>query len=90
MLIEENGLCQRAVLVMSDMAIMAALIQSTLLEIGKQQRALGEGLLVAAPGDKTGSPNKSVQYLLEGSEYLINLAKQCEEFSSSSSSTSTS
>ena len=85
MLIEEMGSCQtRVTLVMSDIAIMAALIQSTLLEIGKQQRALGEGLLIAAPGNKTGSPNKSVQYLLEGAEYLMELAEQCDEFSSSS------
>ena len=59
-------------------AIIAALVKSTLLEIGKQQGALGEGLLNAAPGEKSGMPNKSVEYLLAGSEQLLKLAAECE------------
>ncbi|RDI41711.1 hypothetical protein [Aquicella lusitana] len=73
---------------MSDIAIIAALVKGTFLEIGKQQRALGEGLLNAAPGDRTGTPNNSVQYLIAGAEQLINMAKQCDEFIPAASQTS--
>lgn len=85
MLINEVQVKQSGVvIIMSDLAILAALVKTTLLEIGKQQHALGEGLLNAAPGDKTGTPNKSVQYLLDGSQCLIDLAKECDELSFSS------
>ncbi|GEM_PF-1626580 len=81
MLINESHLyTTRAVIIMTDVALLAALVKSTLLEIGRQQHALGEGLLSAAPGEKTGTPNKSIQYLLDGSERLLELAKQCDEF----------
>ena len=70
---------------MSDIAIIAAFAKSTLLEISKQQHALGEGLQNAAPGEKTGAPNKSVQYLLAGSEYLLKVAEQCDELIKTSS-----
>ena len=81
MLINENNLIiyQRGC-VMSDIAIIAALIKSTLLEIGKQQQALGEGLLGVAPGERAGVPNNSVQYLLVGSEYQLKIAERCNEF----------
>jgi hypothetical protein len=65
---------------MSDVAIIAALIKSTLLEISKQELALGTGLQNAAPGDKSGVPNKSVQYLLDGADYFAKLALQCNDF----------
>ena len=65
---------------MSDIAIVAALVKNTLLEISKQEQALGEGLLGAAPGERTGLPNNSIQYLLMGSEYLMKVTERCNEF----------
>lgn len=86
MLINENNFYQsRVLIVMSDIAILAAFAKSTLLEVSKQQFALGEGLQNAAPGEKSGTPNKSVQYLLTGSEYLAKLAVQCDELIETSS-----
>lgn len=64
---------------MSDIAVIIAFTKSTLLEVAKQQHALGNGLLSAAPGNKTGTPNNSVQYLLAGSAYLAELAAKCDE-----------
>ena len=70
---------------MSDLAIIAALVKSTLLEIAKQELALGTGLQNAAPGDKTGQPNRSVQYLIDSSEILTKLAEECDELVPTSS-----
>ncbi len=70
---------------MSDIAILAAFAKSTLIELSKQQHALGEGLQNAAPGEKSGTPNKSVQYLFTCSEYLAKLAAQCDEVIETSS-----
>lgn len=50
---------------MSDTAIVASMVKSALAEIAKQANALGVGLQNAAPGDKAGAPNNSVQYLLD-------------------------
>ncbi len=63
---------------MSDTAIIASLAKTTLAEIAKQANTLGVGLQNAAPGDKTGTPNNSVQYLVEVAEMLN---KKVEEFS---------
>ncbi len=71
---------------MSDVAILAASVQMTLTEIAKQARALGTGLQNAAPGDKTGAPNNSVQYLLSTSENIIKAAEDCRQFQSLTSS----
>ncbi len=73
---------------MSDIAVLAAIVKTGLLEIAKQEWALGTGLQNAAPGSKTGSPNKSVQYLLASSEYLNELVKKCDEQFLGSSQTS--
>lgn len=70
------------VVVMSDLAILAASIKTTLLEVAKQASALGIGLQNAAPGDKLGTPNNSVQYLLSTSESLAKLAEICDKLSS--------
>lgn len=67
------------VIVMTDIAIVAASVKTTLLEIAKQASALGVGLQNAAPGDKTGTPNKSVQYLLEASDHMTEIAAKCEK-----------
>lgn len=71
----------RFVIVMSDLAILAASVKTTLLDIAKQASALGVGLQNAAPGDKLGVPNSSVQYLLETSELLTKIANECEALS---------
>lgn len=77
MLIREDYLYETGmVIVMSDTAIIAASARTTLLEIAKQAGALGTGLQNAAPGDKGGSPNNSVQYLLTISEELIKIAEE--------------
>lgn len=71
-------------LVMSDIAILTAVIKAGLLEIAKQEIALGTGLQNAAP--ETGVPNRSVQYLLDAAEYLQEAVKQCDELLAASSS----
>ncbi|OGT58333.1 MAG: hypothetical protein A3F14_03445 [Gammaproteobacteria bacterium RIFCSPHIGHO2_12_FULL_43_28] len=63
---------------MSDVAVVAAFVKSTLIEISKQGHALGMGLQNVAP--VTGTPNNSVQYLLESANHLSVLAKSCDEF----------
>lgn len=63
---------------MSDIAIQAASIKTTLLEIARQAGALGAGLQNAAPGDKTRTPNHSIQYLLATAEQLVKLAEECD------------
>lgn len=69
---------QNKLVVMSDIAVLVASVKTTLLEIAKQTQALGVGLQNAAPGDKLGSPNNSVQYLCDVSENLTDIAKKCE------------
>lgn len=64
---------------MSELAIWAATIKTSLRDIGKQASALGTGLQNAAPGDKTGAPNNSVQYLTETSEQLEHVVEQIEK-----------
>lgn len=79
MLIIENKPFQLGmVVIMSDLAILVASAKTTLLEIAKQAGSLGAGLQIAAPGDKLGMPNHSVQYLLEISEILSKKASECE------------
>lgn len=64
---------------MSDMTNITAVVNTTFTEISHQMRVLGEGLANAAPGNISGTPNQSVQYLLDGAEHLRKLAKQCDE-----------
>ena len=59
----------------SDISIVVA----TLLDIAKQASALGVGLQNAAPGNETGIPNNTVQYLTDISETLINIAEECKK-----------
>lgn len=70
----------RAVIIMSEIAVLAASAKTTLNEIAKQAMALGTGLQNAAPGEKSGSPNNSVQYLLTTSEALAKIAAECDSF----------
>ncbi len=80
MLIRESDQSQPGVVViMSDTAIFAASAKSSLLEIAKQATALGVGLQNAAPGDKAGMPNPSIQYLLDVSEVLTKIAEDCNQ-----------
>lgn len=71
---------------MSDAAILAASVKATLLEVARQAGALGLGLQNAAPGDKTGTPNNSVAYLLSVSESINTIAEDCGKIQSSASS----
>lgn len=88
MLISENlPLKTGMVIVMSDLAILTVSTKKSLLEVAKQSSALGIGLQNAAPGDKTGTPNNSVQYLLETAESLRKIAQQCDALISSTSET---
>lgn len=68
-----------AVIVMSDVQIVTATIKTTLLEIAKQASTLGAGLQNAAPGDKAGAPNTSIQYLLATADKMQRLAEECEK-----------
>lgn len=61
---------------MSDAAILAASVKTSLLEVAKQANALGTGLQNAAPGDKVGTPNNSVNYLLAISEEINALVEK--------------
>lgn len=63
---------------MLDPAALRESVKTTLLEISKQQRALGEGLQGVAIA-KAGTPNLTIQYLLESAEYIAEKAKQCNE-----------
>lgn len=64
---------------MTDTTILAASIKVTLDEIAKQAQGLGTGLLNAAPGDKSGAPNNSIQYLLDIAESISKTAEDCEK-----------
>lgn len=86
MLIKEDvPFAKGMVIIMTDIAILAASIKTTLLEVSKQASALGVGLQNAAPADKSGTPNNSVQYLLEVSENLSKLAELCDKLLSTTS-----
>ena len=79
MLIRETVDYQCEAHVMTDTAIITALAKTSLQDVAKQASALGAGLLNAAPGDKVGVPNNSVQYLLETAEALIKIADECDK-----------
>ncbi len=64
---------------MSELAIWAATVKTAIHDIAKQAAALGTGLQNAAPGDKTGTPNNSVQYLVDTSEHLDHVVEQIEK-----------
>lgn len=64
---------------MSELMIWAATVKTTLREIAKQASALGTGLQNAAPGDKSGVPNNSVQYLVDTAEQLDQVAEEIEK-----------
>ena len=65
--------------VMSDIAVLTAAVKTALLEIAKQASGLGTGLQNAAPGEKQGTPNHSIQYLLSTADNLAKLAEECEK-----------
>lgn len=79
MLIRETPCYQAEVIVMSDIAIVAASAKATLTEIAKQSSALATGLQNAAPGDKAGIPNNSVLYLQSVAENLSKIADECDK-----------
>lgn len=63
---------------MSDIAQQAASMQQTLLDIAKQANDLGIGLQNAAPSDKAGVPNPSIEYLTAVAATLTALAGACD------------
>ncbi len=65
---------KRMVIFMTDAAILAASVKTTLLEISKQAAALGSGLQINAPGNK---PSDSAQYLLLSAESNAKIAEEC-------------
>lgn len=69
----------QAVYVMTDVALIAATVKTTLQEVAKQAEGLATGLQNAAPGSAALTPNKSVQYLFSTSEQLAKLAEQCDK-----------
>lgn len=79
MLISKSELIRDTVIIMSDLAILTASVKKTLLDISKQAQALGIGLQNAAPGDKIGTPNNSVQYLLDTALNLQECAEECSK-----------
>ena len=64
---------------MTDIAIVVAAAKASLNEIAKQANALGTGLQNAAPGDRMGASNPSIQYLLTTAENLRAIAEKCEK-----------
>ncbi|OGT38575.1 MAG: hypothetical protein A3F11_04800 [Gammaproteobacteria bacterium RIFCSPHIGHO2_12_FULL_37_14] len=64
---------------MIDIAQLISTTTISLNELSKQTTALGTGLQNAAPGNKNGNPSNSVQYLLDISDALADIAKKCEE-----------
>ena len=83
MIIRENKIQNGAIYYMSDALIFAASIKMSLLEVAKQAEALGLGLQNAAPGEKAGTPNNSVSYLLAISENINKIAEECGKIQSS-------
>lgn len=84
MILRESSFRSEVFHYMSDSAILAATVKTTLLEIAKQAAALGSGLQNAAPGDKTGAPNNSINYLLSAAENLYKAADECDKYSTTS------
>lgn len=78
MLIQNVGWYKREIVtIMSDLAVITASTKVSLLEISKQASALGIGLQNAAPGEREGALNTSVQYLLEIAAELHKKAESC-------------
>lgn len=68
----------RIVIIMSEIAVQAAIAKVKLEELAKQASTLALGLQNAAPGEKD-KPNVSIQYLITISEALNSLAEECDE-----------
>ena len=64
---------------MSEIAIIVTALKNSLRDLSKQTALLGNGLYNAAPGDKQGLPNPSVQYLLAAAESMNLYADACEK-----------
>lgn len=64
---------------MSDAAILAASVKAALIEVAKQAEGLAMGLQNAAPAEKTGTPNNSIQYLLNIADSINTMAADYEK-----------
>lgn len=65
---------------MSSLPVIRATVETVLRDIAKQSQALGIGLQNAAPGEKIGASNKSVDYLLAIADALNQYAEQCRKY----------
>lgn len=66
--------------IMSDVAVLAATTKTTLLGIAKQAHALGTGLQQAAPMGMSNNSNQSIEYLIEISDKLTQIAEEFGDF----------
>ncbi|HEX4044817.1 MAG TPA: type IVB secretion system protein IcmQ [Gammaproteobacteria bacterium] len=66
---------------MTDMAVVITSTKNMLREIATQAKTLGVGLQNAAPGNKSGAPNYSVQYLVKTSENFSAWMEECDKLS---------
>lgn len=64
---------------MTDITIILASTESSLLDVSRQAQTLAAGLQNAAPGNTSNVPNKSVLYLLEVSDHLVEDASKCKK-----------
>lgn len=78
---DQRTLHARVWVLMGDIAQQVVFTKQTLLELAKQVHTLGTGLTNAAPGDKAGLPNPSIQYLTAIADTLEAHAKLCDELS---------
>lgn len=65
---------------MSEITTLIAAVKAGLLELGKQTKALGEGLQNVSPGVKPVTGSQSVPYLLAISTEMIESANQLDAF----------
>lgn len=79
MLISESRHFSTGVVVLTDIAIVAAATKASLNEIAKQAYTLGIGLQDAAPGDRVGASNPSIQYLLAVADSLRAIAEKSNQ-----------
>lgn len=63
---------------MNELDMIILNIKNELLNMAKQAHALGIGLQNVAPGDKLGTSNQTVEYLLSIADRLHEVAVNCE------------
>lgn len=80
MLLDSRRFSQpRIVIIMTDIAVIAESIETTLRDVAKQTSELAAGLQNVAPHDKAATPNQSVQYLVEITNALTDTAEKVND-----------